>query len=77
MNASMDEESEAAFTMRLVSIDYYMERPVPGLDVETSAFMGSRQLGRVPVVRLFGRHIPSGPLLRLPLLVLVQRTPTA
>jgi len=49
-----------AFKMRMVSIDYSMESPAAGLDVETSAFMGSRYLERVPVVRLFGRHIPSG-----------------
>ena len=44
--------------VRLVSIDYYMTRPVPGLDECYSQLEGSA-IDQVPVIRIFG-STPSG-----------------
>lgn len=44
--------------IRLVSIDYYMTRPVPGLDECYSQLEGSA-IDQVPVIRIFG-STPSG-----------------
>ncbi|CAD7702237.1 unnamed protein product [Ostreobium quekettii] len=41
------------FSVRLVSIDYYMARPIQGVDVCYSEFAGE-QVDSVPVVRIFG-----------------------
>ena len=46
------------FTMRIVSIDYYMAPPVPGVDVCFSPSEGSA-VDQVPVVRIFG-GTPAG-----------------
>jgi DNA polymerase zeta len=43
-----------AFAMRVGSIDYYLDSPVPGLDVVRSDFMGGEKLQRVPILRIFG-----------------------
>ena len=40
--------------VRIVALDWTLEPPLPGLDVAASPLDGAR-LGRVPVVRLFGR----------------------
>lgn len=41
------------FSVRIVSIDHYMARPQPGLDVCYSTLEGT-VVERVPVVRIFG-----------------------
>lgn len=41
------------FDVRIVSIDYYMARPVPGLDECYSQLEGCA-IDQVPVVRIFG-----------------------
>ena len=41
------------FAVRLVVVDYYLARPVPGLDVPYSPLQGCA-VARVPVVRVFG-----------------------
>eukprot|EP00227_Mantoniella_beaufortii_P001001 CAMPEP_0197612476 /NCGR_PEP_ID=MMETSP1326-20131121/57379_1 /TAXON_ID=1155430 /ORGANISM="Genus nov. species nov., Strain RCC2288" /LENGTH=91 /DNA_ID=CAMNT_0043181237 /DNA_START=113 /DNA_END=385 /DNA_ORIENTATION=+ len=46
------------FAIRLVTIDYYLAKPVPGLDATHSAFVGA-PVDRVPIVRIFG-ETPGG-----------------
>lgn len=43
----------ARFCVRIVSLDYYMCRPLPGVDVCYSEFAGA-EVESVPVVRVFG-----------------------
>eukprot|EP00798_Chlamydomonas_sp_ICE-L_P022555 gene22555-29680_t len=50
---SQTEPSQALFCIRLVSIDYYMAAPIPGVDVCFSHFEGT-PIERVPIVRIFG-----------------------
>ena len=67
MNASPQEGSGSKlemksplpeFVVRLVSIDYYMTRPTPGLDDCYSQLEG-KAIDQVPVIRIFG-STPSG-----------------
>ena len=44
--------------MRLVSLDYYMARPTPGLD-ECYSELEGRAIDQVPIVRIFG-STPTG-----------------
>ena len=46
------------FLVRLVSIDYYMARPAPKVDVSYAPLEGTA-VDQVPVVRIFG-STPSG-----------------
>ena len=46
------------FTIRLVSIDYYLARPAPKVDVSYAPLEGTG-IDQVPVVRIFG-STPSG-----------------
>ncbi|XP_037888398.1 DNA polymerase zeta catalytic subunit isoform X1 [Glossina fuscipes] len=46
-------QKEEIFSMRLVIADFYMEKPVFGLDACYSEFRG-KQIKRVPVIRIFG-----------------------
>lgn len=46
------------FSLRIVSLDYYLAEPIPGVDVCFSATEGSA-IDQVPVVRIFGAT-PSG-----------------
>jgi hypothetical protein len=46
------------FAVRIVSLDYYLAQPIPGLDVCYSSLEGT-PVDRVPVVRVFGAT-PSG-----------------
>lgn len=39
--------------IRIVSVDHYMSKPIPGLD-ELYAEFRSEQVYRVPVIRIFG-----------------------
>ncbi|XP_023293724.2 DNA polymerase zeta catalytic subunit isoform X1 [Lucilia cuprina] len=45
--------AEGIFSLRLVIADFYMEKPVPGLDACYSEFRG-KEIKRVPVIRIFG-----------------------
>lgn len=46
------------FSLRLVTVDYYLEKPIKGVDVTFSEFRGS-PVRRLPVVRVFGTT-PAG-----------------
>lgn len=46
------------FLVRLVSIDYYLARPAPKVDVSYAPLEGTA-VDQVPVVRIFG-STPSG-----------------
>lgn len=41
------------FSVRIVSIDYYMTAPLPGFDICYSSFQGGR-VNEVPVIRVYG-----------------------
>ncbi|XP_076930223.1 DNA polymerase zeta catalytic subunit-like [Bidens hawaiensis] len=41
------------FSVRMVSIDYYMSPPIPGLDLCYSSFQGGK-VNEVPVIRVYG-----------------------
>ncbi|KAL5288058.1 REV3L family protein [Megaselia abdita] len=43
------------FSVRLVVVDYYMSKPIPGLDPTSCEFRG-REIKRVPVIRVFGAN---------------------
>lgn len=49
----LDKFEDLSASVRLVSADYYMTSPHPGLDVGYSAYRGS-ETKRVPVIRVFG-----------------------
>jgi hypothetical protein len=51
-------EHERFFSVRIVSLDYYLAPPVPGLDVTFSSLEGT-VVDTVPIVRVFG-STPSG-----------------
>ncbi|PWA74355.1 DNA-directed DNA polymerase, family B [Artemisia annua] len=46
------------FSVRIVSIDYYMSPPIPGLDFTYSSFQGGN-VNEVPVIRVYG-STPAG-----------------
>ncbi|CAI9261304.1 unnamed protein product [Lactuca saligna] len=46
------------FSVRIVSIDYYMSPPIPGLDLCYSSFQGGK-VNEVPVIRVYG-STPAG-----------------
>lgn len=56
--ASGPEKDPAIFSVRIVSIDYYMARPIPGVDVCYSSFQGEK-VNEVPVIRVYG-STPAG-----------------
>ena len=53
MSAGAPATPAPVFAVRIVSLDHYMARPEPGLDVCYSELEGS-VVERVPVVRIFG-----------------------
>ncbi|KAM7473768.1 hypothetical protein LguiB_021011 [Lonicera macranthoides] len=54
-----DSQSESnIFSVRIVSIDYYMAPPVPGIDICHSSFQGGK-VNEVPVIRIYG-STPAG-----------------
>ena len=55
---SADQKQAQEFAVRLVSIDYYMARPTPGLD-ECYSELEGRAIDQVPIIRIFG-STPSG-----------------
>ncbi|MQM19565.1 hypothetical protein Taro_052570 [Colocasia esculenta] len=42
------------FSIRIVSLDYYMAPPVPGLDFCESLYFQGRRVEQVPVIRIYG-----------------------
>ncbi|KAI6684892.1 hypothetical protein NL676_030805 [Syzygium grande] len=56
--ASGSEKDPAIFSVRIVSIDYYMARPIPDFDVCYSSFQGEK-VNEVPVIRVYG-STPAG-----------------
>ncbi|XP_019168407.1 PREDICTED: DNA polymerase zeta catalytic subunit isoform X1 [Ipomoea nil] len=46
------------FSVRIVSMDYYMSPPIPGLDISYSSFQGGK-VNEVPVIRVYG-STPAG-----------------
>ncbi|GLT61178.1 hypothetical protein SLA2020_339000 [Shorea laevis] len=46
------------FSVRIVSIDYYMAPPIPGLDICYSSFHGGK-VNEVPIIRIYG-STPAG-----------------
>ncbi|XP_055816734.1 DNA polymerase zeta catalytic subunit [Solanum dulcamara] len=46
------------FSVRIVSVDYYMTAPLPGFDICYSSFQGGR-VNEVPVIRVYGAT-PAG-----------------
>ncbi|GAB2211577.1 hypothetical protein Drorol1_Dr00024896 [Drosera rotundifolia] len=53
-----DDDDSRVFSVRIVSIDYYMEAPIPDVDISYSAFQGEK-VKEVPVIRVFG-STPAG-----------------
>ncbi|KAA8545128.1 hypothetical protein F0562_019983 [Nyssa sinensis] len=54
-----DSQSDSnVFSVRIVSIDYYMAPPIPDLDICYSSFQGGK-LNEVPVIRIYG-STPAG-----------------
>jgi len=49
---------DAVFSLRIVTVDYFMSKPCPGLDDLRSKFK-SAIISRVPIVRVFG-STPAG-----------------
>ncbi|XP_055919384.1 DNA polymerase zeta catalytic subunit isoform X2 [Eupeodes corollae] len=45
--------SPGIFSIRIVTVDYYMEKPKPGLDLCFSEFR-AKEIKKVPVIRIFG-----------------------
>ncbi|KAI8027476.1 DNA polymerase zeta catalytic subunit [Camellia lanceoleosa] len=59
----MEEDSQPysnsnIFSVRIVSIDYYMAPPIPELDISYSSFQGGK-VNEVPVIRIYG-STPAG-----------------
>ncbi|XP_078436093.1 recovery protein 3 isoform X2 [Wolffia australiana] len=46
--------SSNVFSMRIVSLDYYMAAPIPGLDFGESPCFKGRKVEEVPVIRIYG-----------------------
>ncbi|KAK6143919.1 hypothetical protein DH2020_024267 [Rehmannia glutinosa] len=54
----MGSSQPQVFSVRIVSIDYYMAPPIPGLDIAYSPFHGGK-VNEVPVIRIYG-STPAG-----------------
>lgn len=44
---------DCAVSVRIVSADYYMAKPICGLDIGYSMYRGL-EVNRVPIIRIFG-----------------------
>lgn len=53
-----DSQDNTIFSVRIVSIDYYMSPPIPDLDIFYSSFQGGK-VKEVPVIRIYG-STPAG-----------------
>jgi DNA polymerase zeta len=51
-------QREETFVVRIVTLDYYMAKPIPGLDICHSQLEGTA-IERVPVVQIYGAT-PAG-----------------
>ena len=58
LGAPLDPTQAEHFVMRIVSLDYHLAAPLPGVDVAYSHFAGEA-VEQVPVVRIFG-STPAG-----------------
>ncbi|KAL8116725.1 hypothetical protein AgCh_023033 [Apium graveolens] len=58
MEESQENPNNTIFSVRIVSIDYYMFPPIPDLDISYSSFQGDK-VKEVPVIRIFG-STPAG-----------------
>ncbi|GFY91940.1 recovery protein 3 [Actinidia rufa] len=61
LSRSVMEDSQPGsnvFSVRIVSIDYYMAPPIQGLDICYSSFQGGK-VNEVPVIRIYG-STPAG-----------------
>ncbi|EYU26432.1 hypothetical protein MIMGU_mgv1a0195132mg, partial [Erythranthe guttata] len=54
----MESSQPKFFSVRIVSIDYYMAPPVHELDISYSTFHGGK-VSEVPVIRIYG-STPAG-----------------
>ncbi|KAL6565452.1 hypothetical protein OROHE_004507 [Orobanche hederae] len=54
----MRDSQPQVFSVRIVSIDYYMASPIPGLDISYSPVHGGK-VNEVPVIRIYG-STPGG-----------------
>ncbi|KAG8363827.1 hypothetical protein BUALT_Bualt19G0062700 [Buddleja alternifolia] len=54
----MGDSQPQVFSVRVVSIDYYMAPPIPALDISYTSFHGGK-VNEVPVIRIYG-STPSG-----------------
>ncbi|XP_027107695.1 DNA polymerase zeta catalytic subunit isoform X2 [Coffea arabica] len=52
------ESDSKIFSVRIVSIDYYMAPPIAGIDISYSSFQGGK-VNEVPVIRIYG-STPAG-----------------
>ncbi|CAI9102204.1 OLC1v1000436C1 [Oldenlandia corymbosa var. corymbosa] len=52
------EPNSKIFSVRIVSLDYYMSPPIPGFDISYSSFHGGK-VNEVPVIRIYG-STPGG-----------------
>ncbi|CAL1407382.1 unnamed protein product [Linum trigynum] len=52
------QSNSRVFSVRIVSIDYYMSSPLPGVDICYSSFQGGK-VNEVPVIRVYG-STPAG-----------------
>ncbi|XP_039129242.1 DNA polymerase zeta catalytic subunit isoform X3 [Dioscorea cayenensis subsp. rotundata] len=57
-SAPPENPSSDVFSLRIVSIDYYMAAPIPDLDFSYSDFQG-KEVEEVPVIRIYG-STPAG-----------------
>lgn len=51
-------DADRLFSVRIVSLDYYLAPPIPGVDVTFSSLEGTA-VDTVPIVRVFG-STPAG-----------------
>ncbi|ONK63447.1 uncharacterized protein A4U43_C07F15250 [Asparagus officinalis] len=58
MSTPSQSNGDDAFSLRIVTLDYYMSPPIPDLGLSYSSFQG-RSVEEVPVIRIYG-STPAG-----------------
>ena len=53
LDSLLASKGEHVFTCRIVSIDYYLSKPIECIDNHLCPFSGN-QLSRIPIIRIFG-----------------------